>query len=115
MPNRTPKTETATVTDIKQKVAKQGELTGIEAPSHPALNTLMEEHAATSTQLGQARQRLGEINEQLLETAEKLKVEGAYRHPTAVPGLVLTIKKGSPKVKVAQAKAEVEDEEASDE
>lgn len=108
MPKRTPKE--ATVTDIK-KPAKQGELSGIEAPSHPALDTLMEEHAACSERMGTDRQRLGELNAQLEQEAEKLKVT-TYRHPTAVPTLTLTIKSGTAKVKVKKAKG---DSEESDE
>lgn len=107
MPKRTKKTN---VTPIK----KQGELAGLEKPNHPELDLLMEKHASTSADLGTARQALGEINEQLLATAEKLRVD-TYRHPTAVPELLLTIKKGTPKVKVKQAESDVDVDEASDE
>ena len=108
MPKRTKKPEQideavagATVTSIK----KQTELAGIEAPSHPELNTLMEEHATLSEQMGSARQRLGEINVQLEQEAEKLGVT-TYRHPTAVPALTLTLTEGSTKVKVKKAKGD---------
>ena len=35
-----------------KKTAKQTELQGIEAPSHPELDTLMEEHAEVSATMG---------------------------------------------------------------
>ena len=96
----------------KKKTAKQGELSGIEAPSHDELNTLMEEHAETSSRMGEDRQRLGEINDELVERAKKLGIVGTYKHPTAVPALTLTVTEGKTKAKVKRAKADVEVDEA---
>lgn len=93
-----------------KKVAKQGELSGIEKPSHPELDTLMEEHAKVSAEMGAGRQRLGEINEQLQQEAKKLKVT-TYKHPTAVPELTLTVTDKT-KVKVKKAKADDEESES---
>ena len=105
MPKRTPKSETttdgATVTSIK----KQTELTGIEAPSHPALDVLIEEAATIGERMGTDRQRMGEVNAQLEQEAAKLGVT-TYRHPTAVPALVLTVTEGATKVKVKKAKGD---------
>lgn len=98
----------------KKKTQKQGELAGIEAPSHPELNTLMEEHAETSTRMGEDRQRLGELNEQLITTAKKLGLD-TYKHPTATPALTLTVKPGTAKAKVKRAKPAVEVDESGDE
>lgn len=113
MPKRTTKPEKideATVTDIKPRT-KQGELAGIEAPSHPELNPLMEELAELGETMGTTRQRMGEVNAQLLQEATKLKVT-TYRHPTAVPELTLTVTERDAKVKVKKAKG---DEEERDE
>lgn len=115
MPKRTKTTEhhdAATVTDITKPRAKQGELNGIEAPSHPELDTLMEEHATIGERMGSDRQRLGELNTQMLQEATKLKVT-TYRHPTAVPELVLTVTERAAKVKVKKAKGD--ESEADDE
>lgn len=114
MPKRTPKTEGATVTDIKPTRAKQGELKGIEAPNHPELDTLMEEHDSQATAIGTGRQRLGELKVQLEQKADELRLKN-YRHPT-IPELVLTIAKGSTKVKVVRGKAKpAQHDEASGE
>lgn len=96
----------------KKKTAKQGELEGIEAPSHPELNPLMEEHAETAARMGTDRQRLGELNDELVEKAKKLKIVGTYKHPTAVPALTLTVKEGKTKAKVKRAKPAVEVDES---
>lgn len=119
MPKRTKKPEQideAVATDITKpppKRAKQGELAGIEAASHPELNLLMEGIDECATAIGTARQRMGELKTQAEQKANALKLSN-YRHPTAVPELVLTITEGSTKVKVVRAKsAPVEDEEAS--
>lgn len=98
---------------MPKRSTKQTELAGIEAPSHPELDTLMEEHAAATSELGATRQRLGELNAQLEEKARELKLKN-YRHPTAVPALVLTITTGSTKVKVVKAKATTEVDEAAE-
>ncbi len=108
----TAKPEGATVTE-KPKRAKQGELPGVEAPSHPELDTLMEEHATLGERMGADRQRLGELNAQMLQEATKLKVT-TYRHPTAVPELTLTVTERTAKVKVKKAKGDDEgDDEAA--
>ena len=119
MPKRTPKTEPitapagATVTPItkKPKRAKQGELAGIEAESHPTLDPLMEEHATIGERMGADRQRLGELNAQMLQEAAKLKVT-TYRHPTAVPELVLTVTERTAKVKVKKVKHDEDEGDA---
>lgn len=95
-----------------KKRAKQTKLPGIEKPSHPELNTLLEEKAALDTQAGEIRQRQGELNESIVEKAKQLGVT-TYRDDTAVPPLVLTITGGKTKVKVAKVKAVVETDEAS--
>lgn len=114
MPKRTSK---EVVTDInpisKPKRAKQTELAGIEAPSYPELDVLMEEHDSQSTAIGTGRQRLGELKVQLEQKAAELKVDN-YRHPT-IPELVLTIAKGTTKVKVVRAKAPAAAESEDDE
>lgn len=91
--------------DAKPKRAKQGELAGIEASSHPELDVLMEEAATLGETMGAARQRMGEVNAQLEQEAEKLGVT-TYRHPTAVPTLTLTVSEGATKVKVKKAKGD---------
>jgi hypothetical protein len=106
MPKRTKKTED-NVTAIK----KQGELAGIEAPSHPELNVLMEEAAQIDSRMGSDRQRRGEINKQLRQEARKLNLD-TYRHPTAVPELTLLVTEQDAKVKVKKAKG---DDEETDE
>lgn len=119
MPKRTPKTEVptagATVTPIneKPKRAKQGELAGIEAPNHPELDVLMEEHATLAESIGSARQRMGELNTQMLQEATKLGCT-TYRHPTAVPALTLTVTEGTTKVKVKKAKHDDDGNEATE-
>ena len=112
MPKRTTKPLNSK-NEATPKLAKQGELTGIEKPNHPELDTLMEEHASLSEELGTARQRIGELNVQLEQEATKLGVT-TYRHPTAVPELVLTVTEGKSKVKVKKAKGG-DDSEADDE
>lgn len=117
MPKRTPKSETteATVTNItKPKRAKQTELAGMEKPSHPELDTLIELRDEQTTTLGETRQAIGQTNEKILETCARLGVKGAYRNDTAVPPLVLTITEGSVKVKVVKAKAKAEPESEAD-
>lgn len=98
---------------MPKRTTKQTELAGIEAPNHPELDTLLEEHDAQTSALGAGRQRIGEINEQLEEKARELKLK-TYRHPTAVPALILTISTGKTKVKVAKAKATTAVDEASE-
>ncbi|PZR17514.1 MAG: hypothetical protein DI536_04160 [Archangium gephyra] len=94
------------------KRKRQTELPGIEKPSHPELNTLLEEKAALDTQAGEIRQRQGELNESILAKARELKLT-TYRDDNAVPPLVLTISDAKAKVKVAKAKATVETDEAT--
>lgn len=96
----------------KRKVTKQTELPGVEAPAHPELDKLMEEHAETSTRMGEDRQRLGKLNDELVEKARKLKLVGTYKHPTAVPALTLVVTEGKTKAKVKRARADVEVDEA---
>ncbi len=97
------------------KRKRQTELPGIEKPSHPELNTLLEEKAALDTQAGEIRQRQGELNESILAKARELGITTTYRDDNAVPPLVLLISDGKTKVKVTKAKATVETDEASDE
>lgn len=104
MPKRTPKNTDTNVTELKP-VTKQSELAGIERPSHPELNVLMEEAAQIDSRMGADRQRRGEINKQLLQEAGKLKLD-TYRHPTAVPELTLTVTERDAKVKVKKAKGD---------
>lgn len=114
MPKRTKKPEQideATAGATVTSITKQGELAGIEKPSHPSLNPLIEELAALGATMGATRQRMGEVNAQLLQEAEKLGVT-TYRHPTAVPELVLTVTERTAKVKVKKAKG---DESEADE
>ncbi len=92
----------------KRTTKKQNELPGFEKPNHPELDTLLEEHAAQSSALGEARQRIGEINVQLEAKAKALGISN-YRNDNAVPPLVLTITEGSTKVKVAKGKAKVDE------
>jgi len=101
------------------RTKKQTELPGLEKPTHKELDTLMEEHAALATTLGETRQRMGELAEQMLAKATELKLTEqmlakatelkltVYRHETAVPPLVLTVTPGSTKLKVAPAKGAV--------
>lgn len=98
----------------KKKTQKQGELAGIEAPSHPELNKLMEEHSETATRMGEDRNRLGVLNDELVEKARELKVVGTYKHPTAVPALTLVVTAGKTKAKVKRAKPDVEVDESGD-
>lgn len=88
------------------KRKRQTELPGIESPSHPELNTLLEEKAALDTQAGEIRQRQGELNESIVAKARELKLT-TYRDDNAVPPLVMTLNEGKTKVKVAKAKATV--------
>lgn len=85
---------------------KQTELPGLEKPTHKELDTLMEEHAALASQLGETRQRMGELAEQMMAKARELKLS-VYRNETAVPPLVLTVTEGEAKLKVAPAKGAV--------
>lgn len=96
------------------KRAKQTELKGLEKPSHPELDTLIELRDEQTTQLGVTRQAIGETNEKILSTAKRLGVKDAYRNDTCSPPLVLTITEGSTKVKVVKAKALTADDEASE-
>lgn len=84
------------------KTKKQTELPGIEKPKHPELDTLMEEHAELAGKLGETRQRMGELNEQMMAKAKELGL-AAYRNETAVPPLLLTVTQGTTKVKVKAA------------
>lgn len=115
MPKRT-KTD-ATVTDIneKPKRAKQTELAGFEAPSHPELDALMVELDAEKSTLGTVRQRIGELNTAILAKAAELKISTSYRNDTAAPPLLLVIKAGEAKVKVSPAKGAAAEDEADDE
>ena len=88
------------------RTKKQTELPGLERPTHKELDTLMEEHAALATTLGETRQRMGELAEQMLAKATELKLT-VYRHETAVPPLVLTVTPGETKLKVSPAKGAV--------
>ena len=97
-----------------KKIAKQTELKGIEKPKHEELDKLMEEHAAHASALGEARQRMGELSEQMLAYAKKHNLK-TYRDDTAVPPLLFTLTEESAKVKVKPAKvapADVEVDEA---
>lgn len=91
-----------------KKVAKQTELKGIEKPKHEQLDKLMEEHAALASTLGETRQRMGQLSEQMLAYAKENKLT-AYRDDTAVPPLLFTVTKASEKVKVKAAKAAAPD------
>ena len=93
------------------RTKKQSELPGLEKPTHKELDTLMEEHAALATTLGETRQRMGELAEQMMKKAVELKLT-VYRHETAVPPLVLTVTEGKTKLKVAPAKGPVSIDEA---
>lgn len=88
------------------RTKKQTELPGLEKPTHKELDTLMEEHAALATTLGETRQRMGELAEQMLAKATELKLT-VYRNETAVPPLVLTVTPGDTKLKVKPAKGAV--------
>lgn len=95
------------------RVKKQTELPGLERPKHAEMDTLMEEFAAQASILGEARQRMGELNEQMLAKARELKLT-TYRDETAVPPLLFTLTE-STRVKVKAAKAaEPEDADESD-
>jgi len=96
------------------RTKKQTELPGMEKPTHKELDTLMEEHAALATQLGETRQRMGELSEQMMAKARELKLS-VYRNETAVPPLVLTVTEGTAKVKVKPAGAVSVDEAEADE
>lgn len=97
------------------RTKKQTELPGLEKPTHKELDTLMEEHAALASTLGETRQRMGELAEQMLAKAIELKLS-VYRNETAVPPLVLTVTEGTAKLKVKPAVgAVVVDEAEADE
>jgi len=93
------------------RTKKQTELPGLEKSTHKELDTLMEEHAALATTLGETRQRMGELAEQMLAKAIELKLT-VYRHETAVPPLVLTVTEGTAKLKVKPAVGAVVVDEA---
>jgi len=93
------------------RTKQQTELPGLEKPTHKELDTLMEEHAALASTLGETRQRMGELAEQMLAKAIELKLT-VYRHETAVPPLVLTVTEGTAKLKVKPAVGAVVVDEA---
>lgn len=95
------------------RTKKQPELPGMEKPTHKELDTLMEEHAALATTLGETRQRMGELTDQMMAKARELKLT-VYRNETAVPPLVLTVTEGTAKVKVKPAAGAVAVDEAVD-
>lgn len=92
------------------RTKKQTELPGIEKPTHKELDTLMEEHAALASTLGETRQRMGELAEQMMAKARELKLS-VYRNETAVPPLVLTVTEGTAKLKVKPAKGAAIDDD----
>ena len=81
------------------KTKKQTELPGIEAPAHKELDVLLERQAELSTTLGETRNELGSINESILAKMSELKLT-SYRHETAVPPILATVKTGTTSVKV---------------
>ncbi|HOG29513.1 MAG TPA: hypothetical protein PLT35_09565 [Vicinamibacterales bacterium] len=93
------------------RTKKQTELPGLEKSTHKELDTLMEEHAALASTLGETRQRMGELAEQMLAKAIELKLT-VYRHETAVPPLLLTVTEGTAKLKVKPAVGAVVVDEA---
>ena len=93
------------------RTKKQTELPGLEKPTHKELDMLMEEHAALATTLGETRQRMGELSEQMMAKARELKLS-VYRNETAVPPLVLTVTEGTAKLKVKPAVGAVTVDEA---
>lgn len=96
------------------KVKKQGELAGMEKPTNPELDKLLERQAELSTALGETRQELGEVNESILAKMGELKLD-VYRHETAVPPILATVKKGTTRVKVKRVGAVSVDEAFADE
>ena len=100
-----------------RKTKKQTELPGIEKPKHADLDTLLERQAELSTALGETRQELGTVNESIVAKMEELKL-ASYRHETAVPPILVTMTKGSTKVKVKRVGAppdvEVDEAEAAE-
>lgn len=103
----------ANLKKLKKRTKRQTELPGIEKPSHPELNALLEEKAALDTQAGEIRQRQGELNDAILAKARELGLT-TYRDDNAVPPLVLLISDGKTKVKVTKAKGAVETDDADE-
>lgn len=81
---------------------KQGELPGIEAPSHPELDVLMEQYQRAKTNRIELLAEEVAAKDAMVEKAKELGIT-AYKHATHVPPLVLTITQGAEKVKVAEA------------
>lgn len=96
------------------KPKKQTELPGIEKPSNPELDALLERQAELSSTLGETRQELGEVNESILAKMSELKLT-TYRHETAVPPILATVKTGTTSVKVKRVGAVHVDEAFADE
>lgn len=103
------------------RTKKQTELPGIEKPKHTDLDTLLERQAELTTTLGETRQELGSVNEDILAKMAELKLS-SYRHETAVPPILATVKQGTTSVKVKrvgavhvdEAFADADEEEALD-
>lgn len=96
------------------RTKKQTELPGIEKPSNPELDKLLERQAELSTALGETRQELGEVNESILAKMAELELS-VYRHETAVPPILATVKHGASRVKVKRVGAVAVEEAFADE
>lgn len=96
------------------RVKKQTELAGMEKPTNPELDKLLERQAELSTALGETRQEFGEVNESILAKMAELNLS-VYRHETAVPPILATVKHGTSRVKVKRVGPVEVDEVFADE
>lgn len=97
------------------RTKKQTELPGIEKPTIPELDTLLETYAEKAAALSEARQAVGDLKRQIIALAKE-KGLTTYRDETASPPLVLTLKERDVAVKIIKLTGEVDlDEDELDE